>query len=105
VTYNQPSYPGFYLASDTDRSIVSLLTKAATPAAVTFADNRGSKNDTRTIPAAVEGLRYVVKGKVAEEGTYRVTGNKRADVSAVAAGKCYFIPAGVSSQWSHKFGR
>jgi rhamnogalacturonan endolyase len=103
VTYNQPSYPGFYLASDTDWSTVPLLTKAVTPAAVSFADNRGSKNDTYKIPAAVEGLRYVVKGKVVEAGTYRVTGNKRVDVSAVAAGEYYFIPAGVAASWSHEF--
>jgi hypothetical protein len=102
VTYNQPSYPGFYLASDTDWTTVPLLTVAATPAPVAFTDKPGTKNDSYTIPAT-EGVNYLVKGKVVKAGTYKVHGKKTVDVSAVAAGEWYFIPAEADSSWQHTF--
>jgi hypothetical protein len=102
VTYNQPSYPGFYLASDTDWTKVPLLTVAATPAPVVFTDKPGTKNDSYTIPAT-EGVNYLVKGKVVKAGIYTVHGNKTVDVAAVAAGDWYFIPAGAVASWQHTF--
>jgi hypothetical protein len=102
VTYNQPSYPGFYLASDTDWSTVPLLTVAATPAPVVFTDLPGSKNDSYTVPAT-EGVNYVINNKVVAAGTYPVNGKKRIVVDAESAGEYYFIPADAVTQWERKF--
>ena len=99
VTYNQPSYPGFYLASDTDFTQVPLLTVAATPAPVTFTDTK--KKDSYTIPSA-PGISYVVDGKVAKAGEHRVPRGGTVTVTAVAA-EWYFIPADATASWQHTF--
>jgi rhamnogalacturonan endolyase len=99
TAYNQPSYPGFYLASDTDFSKVPLLTVAVTPAAVTFSDTR--RSDSYTIPST-PGVRYVVKGKVVKAGTYRVSRSTTVTVTAVPL-EWYFIAPGATSTWEHKF--
>jgi hypothetical protein len=101
VTYNQPSYPGFYLASDTDFATVPLLTVAVTPAAPTFRDKRGTRDDSYTIPST-PGVSYLVDGKVKKAGTYRVGRSSTVTVTAVAA-DWYFIPVDVASSWSQKF--
>jgi rhamnogalacturonan endolyase len=99
VTYNQPSYPGFYLASDTDFSQVPLLTVAATPAAVTFSDTQ--RKDTYTIPS-VEGIRYVVDGTVKKAGTHRVHRAETVTVTAVPL-EWYGIAEGAQSVWEYTF--
>jgi rhamnogalacturonan endolyase len=99
VTYNQPSYTGFYLASDTDFATVPLLTVAVTPAAVTFSDTR--KKDSYTIPAT-PGVQYVVDGKAVKAGTYRVKRSATVTVTAVPL-EWYYIAPGAVSSWEHEF--
>jgi len=99
VTYNQPSYTGFYLASDTDFATVPLLTVAVTPAAVTFSDTR--KKDSYTIPAT-PGVQYVVDGKVVKAGTYRVKRSATVTVTAVPL-EWYYVAPGAVSSWEHEF--
>jgi len=99
TTYNQPSYPGFYLASDTDFTKVPLLTVAVTPAEVTFSDTR--RKDSYTIPAT-PGVQYVANGKVAKAGTYKVNRSTTVKVTAVPL-EWYFIADGATSTWEHKF--
>jgi hypothetical protein len=76
TTYNQPAYPGFYLASDTDWSTVPLPTTAVTPDAPTSADG------VVTIPAT-EGVRYLLDGEPVEAGEMDV----RADADGASAGR------------------
>jgi rhamnogalacturonan endolyase len=99
TTYNQPSYPGFYLASDTDFMKVPLLTVAVTPAAVSFSDTR--KRDSYTIPST-PGVQYVVDGKVAKTGTYRVHRSTTVTVTAVPL-EWYFIAEGATASWEYRF--
>jgi rhamnogalacturonan endolyase len=99
TTYNQPSYPGFYLASDTDFAKVPLLTVAVTPAAVTFSDIRS--RDSYTIPAT-EGVQYVVNGKVVKAGTYRVSRATTVTVTAVPL-EWYYVATGATATWEHRF--
>ena len=99
TTYNQPSYPGFYLASDTDFSKVPLLTVAVTPAPVVFTDTK--KKDSYTIPAT-PGVQYAVNGKVVKEGTYGVKRSQTVTVTAVAT-EWYFIAPGAVASWEHTF--
>jgi rhamnogalacturonan endolyase len=99
TTYNQPSYPGFYLASDTDFAKVPLLTVAVTPAAVTFSDTRS--RDSYTVPAT-EGVQYVVNGKVVKAGTYRVSRATTVTVTAVPL-EWYFVATGATATWEHRF--
>ena len=99
TTYNQPSYPGFYLASDTDFTKVPLLTVAVAPAEVTFSDTR--RNDSYTIPAT-PGVQYEVNGKVVKAGTYKVNRSTTVKVTAVPL-EWYFIADGATSTWEHKF--
>jgi len=99
TTYNQPSYPGFYLASDTDFTKVPLLTVAVAPAEVTFSDTR--RKDSYTIPAT-PGVQYVVNGKVVKAGTYKVNRATTVKVTAVPL-EWYFIADGATSTWEHKF--
>jgi hypothetical protein len=101
VTYNQPSYPGFYLASDTDFATVPLLTVAVTPAVPTFRDKKGTRDDSYTIPAT-PGVSYLVDGKVKKAGTYKVGRSSTVTVTAVAA-DWYFIPVDVASSWSQTY--
>jgi rhamnogalacturonan endolyase len=99
TTYNQPSYTGFYLASDMDFSKVPLLTVAVTPAPVVFTDTK--KKDSYTIPAT-PGVQYVVDGKVVKEGTYRVKRAQTVTVTAVPT-EWYFVAPGATSSWEHTF--
>jgi rhamnogalacturonan endolyase len=99
TTYNQPSYPGFYLASDTDFTQVPLLTVAVTPGPVTFSDTK--KKDTYTIPST-PGVSYVVDGEVVKAGTHRVHRGGTVTVTAVAA-EWYSIPADATSSWEYTF--
>jgi len=99
VTYNQPSYPGFYLASDTDFAKVPLLTVAVTPTAVTFSDTR--KKDSYTVPAT-PGVQYVVDGKVVKAGKYNVKRSSTVTVTAVPL-EWYYIAPGAVSSWEHEF--
>jgi len=99
TTYNQPSYPGFYLASDTDFTKVPLLTVAVTPAAVSFSDTR--KRDSYSIPST-PGVQYVVDGKVVKAGTYRVHRPTTVTVTAVPL-EWYFIAEGAAASWEHRF--
>jgi len=99
TTYNQPSYTGFYLASDTDFTTVPLLTVAVTPAAVQFTDTRN--RDSYTIPTTT-GVQYVVNGKVVKAGTYRVTHSTTIKVAAVPL-EWYFVAPGATASWEHRF--
>lgn len=71
--------------------------KSVTPAAPTFVDKVGTKDDTYTVPSTV-GVKYEVGGVVVVAGTYPAKGT----VTVVAQAKPGFVLKGASS-WSHKF--
>ncbi|MCM3661082.1 DUF1349 domain-containing protein [Georgenia satyanarayanai] len=70
-----------------------------TPAAVTFTDAAGTKDDTYTVPA-VQGVEYLVGGKVVAAGTYKGAG--AVTVTARAA-EGFVLAEGASTQWTFTF--
>ncbi|MBC7943592.1 hypothetical protein H7X68_03795 [Candidatus Saccharibacteria bacterium] len=85
----------------TRRSAASCVTTppltSVTPAAPTFVDKAGTKDDTYTVPSTV-GVKYTVNGVVVAAGTYPAKGT----VTVTAKAKPGFVVKGASS-WSHKF--
>ncbi|GMA29459.1 rhamnogalacturonan lyase [Arenivirga flava] len=75
TSYNQPAYPSFHLASDTDWSTVPLPTTAVTPDEVVSADGIVTIPDT-------EGVRYLLDGEPVEAGEIDV----RADAETASSG-------------------
>ncbi|PFG39046.1 subtilisin family serine protease [Georgenia soli] len=71
----------------------------AEPAAVVFTDERGTENDTYTIPA-VEGVEYLVGGEIVDAGTY--PGSGTVTVTARAAADHVLIE-GATTEWTHTF--
>ncbi len=100
TTYNQPSYPGFYLASDMDWSQVPLLTTEVTPEAPVFTDKPGVPKDSFTIPE-VDGVRYLLNGEAIEPGTY--PGEKRAVTITAEPEEWWFFPADAETEWEYDF--
>ncbi|MGK3649730.1 S-layer homology domain-containing protein [Pseudarthrobacter enclensis] len=70
-----------------------------TPAAVSFADEDGTAKDTFTVPA-MEGVEYLVGGKVTAAGTYAGSGTVTVTARALTD---YVLAEGVSAEWSHGF--
>ncbi|MGO1740006.1 MAG: sialidase family protein [Actinomycetaceae bacterium] len=69
------------------------------PAAVTFADEAGTAEDTYTVPE-VEGVEYVVGDEVVAAGTYPGEGA----VTVTARAKDGFeLAVGATTEWSHTF--
>ncbi|MCD4853750.1 S-layer homology domain-containing protein [Arthrobacter sp. AK01] len=70
-----------------------------TPAAVTFTDKDGAKDDVYVVPATT-GVEYLVGGKVVAAGTYPGTGT----VTVTAKAKTdYVLAAGATASWSAAF--
>ncbi|MGO1740005.1 MAG: sialidase family protein, partial [Actinomycetaceae bacterium] len=69
------------------------------PAAVTFADEAGTAEDTYTVPE-VEGVEYVVGDEVVAAGTY--PGEGTVTVTARAADG-FELAEGATTEWSHTF--
>lgn len=72
----------------------------ATPAAVAFTDRPGKGQDSFTIPA-VQGVTYLLGGKVTAAGTYRKP-EGTVTITAIR-GKGYVFPKGAVTEWSHTF--
>ncbi|WP_256212570.1 S8 family serine peptidase [Arthrobacter sp. yr096] len=70
-----------------------------TPAAVTFTDKDGTKDDVYVVPSTA-GVEYLVGGKVVAAGTYPGTGT----VTVTAKAKTdYVLAAGATASWSATF--
>ncbi|MEU1973701.1 rhamnogalacturonan lyase [Microbacterium sp. NPDC019599] len=102
TTYNQPSYPGWYLASDTDFSTAPLLTVQATPRAPQLRDRPGSGNDEVQVHAT-DGVAWFVNGErvTAPNGKVRVDG----EVEVVAVPTAWYrFASGTTTSWTADFG-
>jgi rhamnogalacturonan endolyase len=102
TAYNQPSYPGFYLASDMDFANAPVLTVDVTPGEPSFKDRPGTANDEVQVPTNIAGVTYYVNGEQVTDasGKFAVTGE--ATVVAVPA-PWYRIADGAASEWSSTF--
>ncbi|MCD4853789.1 hypothetical protein LN996_23520, partial [Arthrobacter sp. AK01] len=70
-----------------------------TPAAVTFTDKDGTKDDVYVVPSTT-GVEYLVGGKVVAAGTYPGTGT----VTVTARAKAdYVLASGATASWSATF--
>ncbi len=101
TSYNQPSYPGYYLASDMDFANVPVLTSEVTPGEPKFKDRPGAKKDEVQVPK-LEGVAYYVDGELvdAPNGKVAVDG----DVTVVAVPTAWYRFAdGAVSEWSGSF--
>ena len=102
TTYNQPSYVGFYLASDMDFANVPVYTTAVTPGEPKFKDRPGSAHDVVQVPTNVAGVAYYVNGELvtAPNGKASVTG----EVTVVAVPTAWHSLAdGAVAEWSSSF--
>jgi hypothetical protein len=102
TAYNQPSYTGYYLASDMDFANVPVLTAGVTPGEPTFKDRPGTAHDEVQVPTNIAGVAYYVNGEQVTEpsGTYTVTGE--ATVVAVPTA-WHRIADGAAWEWSATF--
>lgn len=102
TAYNQPSYTGYYLASDMDFANVPVLTTGATPGEPTFKDRPGTAHDEVQVPTNVDGVAYYVNGELVTDPTGKaaVTG----DVTVVAVPTAWYrIADGATHEWSFGF--
>lgn len=102
TTYNQPSYTGYYLASDMDVAEVPILTTPATPVGPTFRDRPGTGQDEVQLPHD-PAFDYAVDGVLVTDpsGKVRVTG----DVTIVAVPTPWHrIADGAVTEWAATFG-
>lgn len=101
TSYNQPSYPGWYLASDTDFSRTPLLTVETTPRAPQLRDRPGTAHDTVKVFATPGVAWYVNGARVTQpNGTVHVSGE--AEVVAVPTAWHRF-PADAETRWTGSF--
>ncbi|MEV8147999.1 S-layer homology domain-containing protein, partial [Arthrobacter sp. NPDC080073] len=70
-----------------------------TPAAVTFTDKDGTKDDTYTVPATT-GVDYLLGGTVVAAGTYPGTGTVAITARAQTD---YVLAAGAPASWTSTF--
>lgn len=102
TAYNQPAYPSFYLASDTDWSSVPLHTTVVVPGEVEFVDRRGVTHDRIVVPDA-EGVEYRWGRQVLEPGEHRIRPG-RWQVTVTATPEPWFaFPADAPAEWSYDF--
>ena len=101
TTYNQPSYTGWYLASDMDFANVPVLTTETVPVEPVFRDRPGTgKDEVQVRP--VEGVAWFVNGErvTAPNGKVRVDG--AAEVVAVPTA-WYRFPVDAPTVWTADF--
>jgi hypothetical protein len=101
TTYNQPSYPGWYLASDMDFPAVPVLTVETSPSEPKLRDRPGAGKDEVQV-SATEGVAWYVNGErvTAPNGKVRVDGH--VEVVAVATA-WYRFPADAQRVWTADF--
>ena len=101
TSYNQPSYPGFYMASDMDFTQVPVATEPATPKKPRFIDLPGSVLDLVIIPRDRD-FEYYIDGEPTRTGVTRVDSGAEVTVTAVpVAGVSLELEA--TSTWSKTF--
>ncbi|WP_127475513.1 rhamnogalacturonan lyase [Microbacterium sulfonylureivorans] len=101
TTYNQPSYTGYYLASDMDFANVPLQTTAAEPKKPAFVDLPGVKFDIVIVPND-RRFDYYLDGEKAKAGIQRV--GRGAEVTVTAVPKPYVaIESGAKSTWTKDY--
>ncbi|MBF0815459.1 rhamnogalacturonan lyase [Microbacterium paludicola] len=101
TSYNQPSYPGWYLASDTDFAQVPILTLETAPREPQLRDRPGAKHDAVKVFAS-PGVAWYVNGErvTAPNGTVAVTG----EVEVVAVPTAWHrFPAEAQTRWTGSF--
>jgi hypothetical protein len=103
TAYNQPAYPGWYLASDTDFADVPVLTVPTDPGAPVLRDRPGTGKDEVQV-RAVDGVAWYVNGErvTAPNGKVRIDGEVR--VVAVPTA-WYRFPEGAQTVWTAEFAR
>lgn len=102
TSYNQPSYTGYYLASDMDFANVPVLTVDATPGEPKFKDRPGTAHDEVQVPTNVAGVDYYVDGELVTSPNGKVTATGDATVVAVPTA-WYRIADGATWEWSFGF--
>ena len=101
TTYNQPSYTGYYLASDMDFANVPLQTSVDAPKTPTFVDLPGSKPDRVIVPND-RSFDYYVDGELVEHGPHQVEAG--AEVTVTAVPKPYVaVEPGAESSWTNDY--
>ena len=101
TTYNQPSYTGYYLASDMDFAKVPLQTTAATPKEPKFVDLPGAPRDLVIMPQD-RSFDYYVDGELARVGAHHVA--RGAEVTVTAVPHDYVaVATGATSTWTQQF--
>ncbi|WP_350348639.1 rhamnogalacturonan lyase [Agromyces sp. G08B096] len=101
TTYNQPAYPSYYLASDTDFANVPVLTAEVAPGEPRFKDRPGSAHDEVQLPRT-EGVDWYVDGELVTSANakVRVTG----ETTVVAVPEAWHrFPAGATWRWTTVF--
>ncbi|WP_344880750.1 rhamnogalacturonan lyase [Zhihengliuella alba] len=98
TAYNQPAYPGFYLASDADYGDLPVLTADAAPTAPKVLDRAGADRDEVKVKSQDPAFRYFVHGAevTAANGKVRLDGA----ATVVAVPKPGFrVAEGTRTQW------
>ncbi|WP_179019517.1 S-layer homology domain-containing protein [Paenarthrobacter nitroguajacolicus] len=102
VTVTAQALPAYVLAAGAETEWAHEFKATpfvVTPAAVTFTDVDGTKDDTYTIPATA-GVEYLVEGNVVPAGTYPGSGTVTVTAKALTD---YVLAEGATSEWAHEF--
>jgi len=102
TAYNQPSYTGYYLASDMDFANVPLYTSEVTPGEPKFKDRPGTAHDEVQVPTNIAGVAYYVDGELVTLKNGKVTVDGDTTVVAVPTA-WYRIADGATWEWSFGF--
>jgi rhamnogalacturonan endolyase len=98
TAYNQPSYPGFFLASGTDWSTVPVYTEAVTPKKPRFIDLPWRIADFVIVPFDRD-VDYYINGEKARVGVNKARG----EVTVVAVPEPGKVLDDTTSVWTHDF--
>ncbi|WP_102158367.1 rhamnogalacturonan lyase [Zhihengliuella halotolerans] len=104
TSYNQPAYPGFYLASDIDYDAVPILTRSAVPAAPRALDRPGDARDEVKVKASDPAFTYYVDGEevTARNGKAVFVGDA---VVVAVPNPGYRVEAGAQTRWEVRSAR
>ncbi|WP_189350881.1 rhamnogalacturonan lyase [Zhihengliuella salsuginis] len=98
TSYNQPAYPGYYLASDVDYGDVPVLTEAAAPAAPKVKDRKGGERDEVKVRAGHPAFTYFVDGEPVTSANGKVALEGDAVVVAIP-NPGYRVEQGAQTRW------
>lgn len=101
TTYNQPSYTGWYLASDMDFADVPVLTVETAPTAPELRDRPGAGRDEVQVPS-IDGVAWYVNGERVTTPNRKVRVDGPVEVVAVPTA-WYRFPADAQRVWTADF--